>query len=1490
MDATRTMPTDPGLGGESGPERSVPAAGRGSVVSRTGSVDNNSTNSSSATEDSTVSSSIFGPREIGRVVPVSKPELGITAHTDVEFTLPQEYETYELLLETFGALENVHMGKDLTLLAEVIKKKFPDWDKRAQDLILLKLDKEERSRLEALPESKGLADYILPWKSAERRELRTELSRFDQDVTDRKKRIRSILGASEEDTRAQDNKKKFIQKIRKQYKWNDVSEEVISARLQAYISEKPEFIFGTVEELMHAYQFIEQVEKSVSLQAGYDITSGGTRKFEVDLSPQNIDRLVNAATDDRKKAALKDLGRRFALNNWDDAIDWATTTTTVGINAALAFAIANSQSGGVHPLVAGGIGAAAGVIETVVLREIQRKVRHWYFSFPEGGEGEVRTRFTLSFNPADPVDPARRDIGDTDDPIRQLFRGRAEAASSFLQRCENFRVDLANGLNLHSPDTLNGWLDLSDRVLGEATIGTELPHRLALAHKIEQILAQQYPNETGGHKKLGELELRDRRDVINRATDINSQVGGGEVMSPIIKDAMLRRANGEPLPAGVKDALTKLAQDIKAGKKVFHPKEGPITLEEKEHELQIETARRDRQNAGHTTYTQLLESVKNSETALRTSIREYDSEKRKKGNRSSEAQPATATTVEIPAVEATGEIRTLEEKIKTTGDRLEDLKKRRGSKQTGGLYDGIIGDQKQVGGQLKGVKVREDGAAKELASRQQEIQELKALGAEQIPDTADAQTLDWKRRVLAKIAILEDVTHDGSVKAAEEILIPLTVERESLEQSYRDLGSQIKKIDDEIDQLEKSGGELATLREQIQNAEEVIEAKKLAYVEAQDNLEEKIRERDELLRDIFGVDVTVAGFTAPSADSIADITKATNDKVSSLTAELVDLRKKKEAGEALTVSDEDTELARGLSKLAESGIYNASTFNALSNEIIDGNIKIEDLAKVFNDEGYHLLLKRLFGIDALSQGADGNYNLTTRLFSKGRLADSIMEAWKLDNRATASAFFSGDAAGLQSYQGAQSLTFEINSLNQQLTSVESAKASDWVEKSRELRRKINESQGQKNDAMAKLYDSRLASLLAQDRVRTAQVLRKSLLTISQEAIKGNPFHEILTTAPTGPKSETISTDQGQLTLTAHDTDEITGILNTRGSVVAENMGNTGVSVELKTDNTEPEGKFNLSVSLNKDQTSLNILPDELQPNTPAEIEFLAYGDVSRRKTVVIPADFNQPIFDSIIYANRQAAANAGFPAGLLDIIYGPNPNDTKRDLVDIGTDLAAFDLATIPYELENFTASLEVTNYFYEVIANKRRTVAEINSFISTLEADRAAAMTAGYPLEVVDLIYKTDGSRKDPSEVNKLDIKRLGITDTDSLEHFISFGTVPRLVDTFYLTVGEGIGRLSNTDRLGLLKNKFTTVTIPGVGGGPGLEAIFENGEINIYYDAAGTRVRSRMIDFIRMTPQQANNVHPNIVAYINANRPEQQRLIQAIGKQAIEAMRKVV
>lgn len=1445
--------------------------------------------SQSGSQDKPPSTPNYESWDIRRVNPFAKPERGMSGQVLAKFDLHQEYETHDLLLVLEPALTNVHLGKDMSQMAEVIMQKLPDWNKRARDLELLKMDDDELRRLAVKDKekSKGPIDSLRGQdRSQFLRYKRTGAGKYEKEIIKRKENIRSLLSVKEGDTLAQDKLDKFIQEIRQQHEWYNLSNKDIQARLEAYVSQEPQHIFETVDEAMYIYQFIEQVEKSAAYQLGYDITSGGTRDFDIDLSQQNIDRIAEKETDDRKKAAIKDIGRRFAMNNWEDFWDWAGTIAWTGwssYTSAFAAIVANGMAGGVvHPLLATGIGlaggAVAGPLEVLLTRALSRKLRNWYFKYPEKGQKERGSHFKLSFNPGDLHDPDRRDLGLTSDPIRQLFQNKgSKLTMDFLQRCENFRVDLANGVGFHEPETLAGWIDLSDRVLGEATQGMEIPHRIALAHKIQQILEQEYRKDTGGHKQLEELELEERVKVVTDAFDIISQVEGGETLAPIIKKAMIARMKGIPLDDNLTKALENLAKEIKNGKKVIHPKENPVTLEGKEDELAKKTARRERQTSGQEKYTQLLEQITVQDKTTSEKKDAWDSAKRTKGKESTGTKKGT------------GEIGIIEAKIETAEGRLKTLKGRLGEKQASGLYDGIIGEQKEIGSQLNILKDEEAGTRSILTGLQQHLTELKLIGVERIPPDADPDLLTYKQNILNEIAILENKNEPPdprSIKAAENLVRPLTLRRESLDESYRSLGDEIKSVKLEIENIEKSEGILDNLRDQITSNKNEINAAEDLYKTEKSKLDRLIRERNQLLQEVFGLDTALSDFIPPSTEKIGDLTKETIDKVTKLETELKVLKKKKEEGATLTVSEEDLELEKGLNLLVEKRVFESSKYNQLMDDVHTGKIKKEDLSKTFNDEGIKLLIRSIFGIDV-------DYNLASRILSKGRLAESIMQVWNIEGRATSDAFFAGDEAGLRAYQDNQLIKNEIAGLAKNLSDVQKGTMEGRDDRIRELRHQINNRQIELNNALSILYDTRLASLLAQDRVATGQVLSSTLKKIANDALEGNVFNELLTVSTAGPKTETVTTSQGRVSLTEADKNERTGELNTRGSINAENVGNTGISYEVNIDNTDPEGNMDLSIIVNKDNANIANFPEDRPAYIPAELSYLLYGDAFRRKGVITPTDFNEPILNSINHATRQAAEDAGFPPALLNLLYGPNQTDGKRDIADIMIDLGTFNTAPLPYEQENFSyAGPQLQAYFYEQVSNKRLTIAEINGKIVSLPADRTAATAAGMPAEVLDLIYKPDGTRRDPGEINKITGKITGITDMDRLEEVVSLGAPTVLAEYFYISIGEFFGRLSASDRLNYLKNKFEPVVITGPPGGAGLEAEFENGEIKVYYNTgtAAGRVSCNLIDFIRMTPEKADNVDTNIVSFYNRYPADKERLIREIGKQAIQAMRRVV
>ncbi|MBI2617664.1 hypothetical protein HYW55_06025 [Candidatus Gottesmanbacteria bacterium] len=1308
----------------------------------------------------------FGAYERGRIVPGANREAGVTPHTVVELGLDTELELFDSLEEIVSFLDKSDNKDALSLLSEVMKEKMVDLRDRAAALSLERKDIEERKAIEEEYEEavRQTARQRLGFNyEARNRTTRDDkLKKLNKKIERRRKAIEEYNKTRPGETPTPGEKPKKVPRELEELisdhnlGLSDLTPEDLKTRLEAYLKKdrKPLQIFDNLTDVMQAYSFLESAEKIVALQAGQDITDGGRRPVEFDFSDATINRVAQAGVPNTTVQALRDIGRRIRIGDV-----FGVQELIAGLSVGTVEALMNAHNFWPAPGDAAQAGAAfaLGVGSMLFVRAVGRRMNHWRLSFPPE-RAEQRTQYTLQFHFIQPPP------GDGGNPLRRMYGGDARRAEQFLQAIDNVRVDIANKLKVH-PGQLEGWLNLSSAALGESVEGMEFPHRVVLAKNIEQILAQEHRNATGGHIPLEELSAEEQIEVIERAFDGVALAIGGEAMDDVTKNAAIRRMMGEVNWAQRRNVLATHVAEIRAGTRVYHASVTPHALEEARTQFEAAEKQEARQSQGKDAYGAKYTELQNQLRTLETARIELENISTINGHITRDVTVKGRKVHE----DASGEIGVLEaEKTRIDGE-ITKLKGEIDATNANGLE-----------GQYKQAKRRYEtlhGKVEALKSKKQAAQ-------------AEIDTLQRgrDRAKAAKIAQWESIRDQ-----AEQNLTTAPSGQKTLEEQEDDAYLAFVPLKDQYEPKTAEVGRLQQRQNaipgEIQAFERAIAEKEKLYRVAQLNYTLAQKEVLTILQD-FGYKYTPAQLRSsslrlPTSQMITDKYTELHVEYQVKQNRLTELVRLAEAG----VSEEDLRIATLIETL--SGVVGSDRLNSFMQQLLSRGIKLEDLANTQNNEGYHLMLKFFFGEDALTQGKDGKYARATTLLSKARLCDEAFKIWRIDDRASGDGFFAGDDEGLQLYQNARFI-FETNRrLTQEVFNLENAvgQTPATIALIERRRREIAANEVKRNETLSQLYDSRIAPLLSLDRVRTGMVVMQTFQKLSDDALNG--FVE-LTPSPSGAHEELVTTSAGRMVITEASHDTLTRTVIERGALKTENIeGVPGVSIEMHVTSLGTPGRLDTTVVLDRDQGVGDRIANRNSADTPDEIRYIFHGEPNRRREFVDTAAFTDDLWN-LLPDQRGDARRLGVPNEFLDWVYGVNSSGgtPKRPVAELRT--SAINMSNMPDVRGNFRGvPLEMQDFFYYYDDARRRATVDLNTVTDDViadigPADRRGALASGLPQEFVDLFYNLDT----PGTVRSLaDVQTaLGtVTDAmlqnlpDSRVDALSEGYPQQFVDFFY-------------------------------------------------------------------------------------------------------------
>lgn len=1435
----------------------------------------------------------YGPRERGSILPGADREKGVGPRTQINMKLEAEIDAFNTLDEIYSFLKDVKV-EDLSLFSEIIAKKFPEWQVSYQQLALLRLEEAERQAIEKGLQVDANLNPILQtdekkWfrQTNPRRELGRRKDTLKKGQTTRFDKLKKLVADEAAGVQIKQEMDTLVLELKDAMlslgmtDWDNLTPEQIKGALQKFVLQKSghsQYIFQTAEELYTVYQYIEHAEKEVSLQLGYEILDEGKRPISFDLDKLEVYVVDSPKIPERKKQAFLDALKRIKLGTPDEVVDAMTTIGAIVGGAEILGPLINQQIinlGSWEPYV----GAAAGVaLETAFNLTWKYGIRKWYYNFPEG-QGESATKFDLHFQ------NLSEELGSSSNPLRQMYRGDSKKAGKFLQACERYRASFAQAIYLDAPKDLEGWLNLNSGVLGGDTGGMRLPHRHKLKDNIDELLKLKYPKE-GGFKRLTELSAKERQEVIASAWDKVAEEYGGKILDDL-DEIIKARAQGKSLGDENQTNLQGLITNIET--KGLYTKKEEISLDQAKQAMDEAQTTRDSIQRAQADYETVLKAMTGKRDELRTAELALIEAQRVQGHDTINV-PRLDTAGNIvrdsstnePIIDhtesATGKIGKLREEERILAARRDEIYTLIGYDPTTGKYEKgrLFTAYFKAKAEANYLNAQIEYKRTRIENNKQQIAQLKNARGKKDFNAIDRLTGENND------INLEIVELNGKLLTNQQILTPLADKYTPLAEELEETKTNIRKIP-----------------LNIKTELEVIDTSQAAYEKATYSLNYALVDlRQKLL---------TLGFTAeqikqfdqsqlyPSADSVQNRIIQAEAEFQKKKKEYEELQAKKEKGDILELSDRDKEIVAALNKLHDSKIFDVNIFDKIRNGILNRDIDPSILAKVVNDEGYHLILKTLFGDDALTPGPEGNYQLVSKIVSKTRLAETVIEAWDIAGRATKDEFFQGDEAGFNAYQGSVTLAGEISRLNADLQNFETQ--GNQAEADR-VRSEIAIRQQTRDHLMAELYDSRLAGFWSLDSGKASQAFGDMIVGLYDDAMKGNVFHEVMAISATGPVSETMATNHGTITISETRRNSITLAIVDRGRVVARNVGGPGFSVEASLSANDPaSGNIEVRIPLDKNQTTLDQLPDTLPADLYPLLDHLLYtNDIIRRRSDFDQTLFTQAILDSLP-DTRNDALGAGFNVdSLLHFIYGDGPADPKRNLADILTDLTdstKFKMNLLPHDEAAFplpaTFDPDLKNIFYEQ-GEFRRTVAEIDAFIASLPAARSDAATTGAPVEFLDYFYEaatTGGAKKDLGGLAEITME---FTHFDSNALLILLGQLPPDRDglrpdyKFYESLAEGVSSVDYVTRGHLLGTRYRETTLIAH---PDFKVAYRDGYLFVSYKNEGDPDYESytMTEFIK-GPYYGINTG----AYMASSHDFKSKLIQAVGMQILDAMRNTV
>ncbi|MBM3283072.1 hypothetical protein FJY90_02350 [Candidatus Gottesmanbacteria bacterium] len=1271
-----------------------------------------------------------------RVVPGVNRETGANPHTWVETDLDLELQIYDLVEDLFSHLGNVYLGEDTSLFSEIIRAKFPDWQTKAAALELFRQDVESRRKIEEMPEG----DWSVSRKNAERDIL-------DKGIRKKKERIRKIWEMKTATDPEKAARSKAIADLGREFNLH-VTGSDLENQLKVYIGGDVQHIFGNIDEVMKVYQYVEQAEKVVALQAGLDMTDGGKRSIEIFIPEQAIDEVAKKEIPAKWKQLVIELGKKVGLKDWPAVVQLLATANIgvaggiEGMRGILSLLMSHGaviSIGGVDLTrfvqPAGFIGgAAAGVAAATLFRTLYRTIDHWMIKAPEP-QAEKRTSFKLVLK------EIGLPLGDSKDPIRRAYFRQGVKAGEFLGACESIRVRIAQQLQVH-PGELEGWLNLSSTALGEGVNDLEITHRIALANNIEKILADEFRTESGqGYKKLEELNPEQQMEVIVRAFDTIALETGDTNLAAIIKTAATERIKkmatagalgAETEGAARNRALTQLVADIRAGKAngVFHPKTGAMTVTEATAAVAQLTIVKDRQTATKNSYAAGIQRVDQLREAYERVQGESTTLQYTNGYLS-ERDPSTGKITGYK--EEGGKILALTQEQSRISAERSRLYADIGYNEQTRTYttDGLFNKYQTAKAKYEYEKRREEAIERQMSQAEARIRGLSPGDPE----------IAVKRAEISKCE-RDLIAQRANTLQAERGYTPL---RELYEPKAR-------RIEVITTKLEAIPTDMENLKSAVIDKEGTVDAAHITYLQ-------ETRRLKRVLLDLGYTETELSNpdFVIPALSTIEDKVKKTEAELQKKQAELTTMQERERQGLAVVSSDEDLEIAKWVEMIAPA--YTAEQINYIQDAIYTGKISIEDLAKAGNDEGYRLLLTKIFGINALSAE---NYQVFSRLFSKARLAEAVMEIWHIHDR-TAS-FFVGDNPGQQDYNDAQRIGQVNLGLQSQIQQLKRQKPPNWAEDLARLEAEYNANMATREAALDRLYKNRLAGLLGQNRVYTAAVVQKTMINLYQDAFNGfveMPAETIAAVAQA--RQQVVPTSTGQVTITESARAIATGERSDRGSVRVDNInGLPGVTVEFTYPNVDPPAGLEVVLDIDL-ENGLDSIPDIPSALLPPELA-IAYGPSNKRREVVDLGRLTQEAYDKMAYNTRLDARTAGVLGPILDLFYGTNDNNRKKSLEEIRrSSIDALHVGVLPVDRSAVGGGLDdsILDLFYypDELHLRRRSDIDLHDLtnktynsLSLPWATRQTAEAAGLPTCLLDLFYGANPAdrRKSLAEVRE--------------------------------------------------------------------------------------------------------------------------------------------
>lgn len=1010
-------------------------------------------------------------------------------------------------------------------------------------------------------------------------------------------------------------------------------------------------IFADLTEGCQAYAFLSQQRVAVAEQIGIAITNNGKQELNFTLPTEvQIDKLLTMGVPAEDAKILKYVIDRLGLKGKGQEIMKAVATLSVPTLTALGFgagtlgaAIAGA------PLTTVGLVAGAGVVATggaavgtaaaiygghAILKAIGTDWEHWKVGLSPGKPGE-ELKFTLSYIPrAGGALPEN-----ANDPIASHFAGldapSRQAAVRFLEESEVIRAAVAKSqrVDLWMVDLGEPNIDQTGgRGRGFIIDGLRTRHQ-------KLILETEFNGKT-----YSQLTSDQKRYVMRQASDLaNTDYARGEAQR-VLREILLREAQGRE--AGQREGwapdLTAREAQLREGKVVQSPQEkpqDPAALEAEKTRLQNEE---QRQNTIKTRLAALRDEIDTGEGALVTAQDTKKDVEAKKGKKAVPDVTDVDGNVTTKGEAGEGEIGDWEkqkieaEKIK--GELIASL----GSLQSDGKFNGLLGQIHISDADLAIAVSDERITSNEYESRRREAEKIEAqlLSDESKPRTyqgklnSEKLTAEKRTELQTKLDRLndKDKTADGSVAQAKEAW-KKAGETKGVQQAINDtLHTEFKDTKAKIDDLrgsETKDGSIASFAQKIREADEAIRTAGQTVIDKQRALDKLVKERDGLLIEFgFGT-----GSIPADAVLVARV-QQTTQKIQDVTAEIGKLTD--EAGKAKTpASQKDLDRADGIG-LASKAVTD-ETLNGILGDIIDRNITLEELANTLDDSGYRMLLKKLFGPEALMEGKDGKYEVARRLISKSMIAQTIIREWKLEDRMDEYLSTPQLQAHFAQFRIQQS---RIRGLSREIGEIDRTKKG-WEREVNRRRDEISTLTENNNVLMATLYDQKLHTLLTQDQVRTASVVRTLVNDMYTRCQRYNPYEEVLGTAPELPTQETVKTPDGNVTIRPAARKE-DGSLVDRGEVkVAQLGGIDGVNVQVNFDASTSitGGQMYITAEVPKTKEYLNRLPDQKPANFPPELAFFIYDASNNKRSL---ADINTYI-DGLV----PDAAAAQF-AGIID--------------------------------------------------------------------------------------------------------------------------------------------------------------------------------------------------------------------------------------------------